>query len=52
MFGGGDVTIWVLPLVSHCVVFGPVFVQRGAAAAAGATAIAATAHADAKNVGK
>ena len=26
---GGEVTIWALPLVWHCVVFGPVFVHSG-----------------------
>ena len=36
MFAGGDVTIWALPLLWHSVVFGPVFVHSGTAAATGA----------------
>jgi hypothetical protein len=48
---GGDVTIWLLPLVWHTVVFGPVFVHcGGAATATGATAIAAETPAAAKSV--
>jgi len=47
---GGDVTIWLLPLVWHIVVFGPVFVHCGAATATGATAIAAETPAAAKSV--
>jgi hypothetical protein len=46
----GEVTIIVLPLVSHCVVFGAVVVHCGAAAATGAAAMAAQAQAAAKSV--
>jgi hypothetical protein len=50
LLAGGEVTIWALPLLSHCVVFGPVFVHSGAAAATGATAMAAQAPIAAKSV--
>jgi hypothetical protein len=36
LISGGDVEIWVLPLVSHRVVTGVVFVHSGSAPAGGA----------------
>ena len=50
LFCGGVVTIWALPRLSHWVVFGPVLVHSGAAAAMGAAEIAAQAPAAAKSV--
>jgi hypothetical protein len=50
LFCWGEVTIIVLPLVSHCVVFGAVVVHWGAAAATGVMVTAAHAPAVAKSV--
>src|SRR6476620_8341297 len=50
LFCWGEVTICVLPLVWHCVVFGAVVVHCGVADATGASATVAQAPAAAKSV--